>query len=204
MTRTLRDEIARRAGKARLTITDGIIGRIFLPVIPRKVRPNAVTFFRFFCIPFVIYFLVTENYAWGTAVFAVAALSDAVDGAMARIRHQITTAGKFYDPLADKLLIGSAAVILISRSVNVILAAIIIALEVIVIGTAWHKKVTRPKANIQAKLPGKIKMVLQCVGVLLILLSLLTRLPYLLAAAQVTLWMAVGFAIMSAFSYNSI
>ncbi len=199
-----KDELKNRIGKSKLTFTDKVIGRSILNAIPRKIRPNTVTFFRLCCIPFVIYFFLTYDYFWGSIIFIAAALSDALDGAMARIRHQITTVGKFYDPLADKLLIGSAAVILLTRCVNIWLALVIIFLEVIIITAAIYKKITHPKANIQAKLPGKIKMVLQCVGVILLLFFILFKIGLLLLLAEIILWVAVAFALASIFSYNSI
>lgn len=198
------NELENRKGKAYITFFDRLIAKTVLPFVPRTLRPNAVTIFRFVCIPFVIYFLLNEQYLWGTIVFTIAALSDALDGAMARVRHQITGEGKFLDPVADKLLIGSAAFILISRYISWSVTILIILLELMIISIALFKKYTMKKVVIQAKTSGKIKMVLQCVGVILLLLFILTKLPILLLISEIILWAAVGFAVVSMFAYNSI
>ncbi|MEI7513143.1 MAG: CDP-alcohol phosphatidyltransferase family protein [bacterium] len=198
------NELENRKGRAKINFFDRLIANTVLPFVPRTVRPNAVTVFRFICIPFVIYFFLTESYLWGTIIFVLAAFSDALDGAMARVRHQITSDGKFFDPLADKLLIGSASIILISRYISWQLALLIILLELMIISIALYKKRTMKHVVIQAKLSGKIKMVLQCAGIILLLFFILTKMPILLTISTITLWLAIGFAVISMFAYNSI
>jgi cardiolipin synthase len=56
-----------------------------------------------FLIPF-IYFLRQENYGWAFAILVLAGLTDAADGAMARLLHQRTVLGAYLDPAADKVL----------------------------------------------------------------------------------------------------
>jgi CDP-diacylglycerol--glycerol-3-phosphate 3-phosphatidyltransferase len=198
------NELEHRKGKAKINFFDWLIAKTVLPFVPRTVRPNAITVFRFICIPFVIYFFLTESYLWGTIIFILAALSDALDGAMARVRHQITGDGKFFDPVADKLLIGSASFILISRYISWQLALLIILLEIMIVSIALYKKRTMKHVVIQAKLSGKVKMVLQCVGIILLLFFILTKMPILLTLSTITLWLAIGFAVVSMFAYNSI
>src|SRR3989338_2865390 len=106
----------------QLTLTDKILKRTLLPFIPRYVTPNSVTWFRFVSIPFVGYLLVQEQYFPGLILFFISSFSDAVDGALARTRDQVTEWGKTYDPFADKLLIGTAVFILVSRFLNAYLA----------------------------------------------------------------------------------
>jgi CDP-diacylglycerol--glycerol-3-phosphate 3-phosphatidyltransferase len=198
------NELENRKGKARITIFDEIIAKTILPFIPKSLKPNVVSVFRLVCIPFVIYFLLNEQYLWGIIIFTVAALSDALDGAMARVRHQITGDGKLLDPIADKLLVGSTAVILISQYISWALAVLVVLLELMIVSIALFKKYTMKNVVIQAKFSGKIKMVLQCVGIVLLLLFILTKLPVLLLISEITLWTAIGFAVVSMFAYNSI
>src|SRR5690349_9005018 len=103
---------------SKLTFFDQILARTLLPFIPHSVKPNAVTVFRFITLPFVLYLLFVENYKWGLILFALSAFSDAVDGALARTRGQITEWGKTFDPLADKLLISISVIILVSKFIN--------------------------------------------------------------------------------------
>src|SRR3990167_8051028 len=123
------------------TVTDRFLGWIWLPVIPGRVTPNQITPFRFGTIPFVIYLLAVGEFCWGLLLFIVSAFSDAVDGALARVRGPITAWGKMYDPLADKLLIGSVAALVVSRLLSPWLALTIILFEVAIIAT--DRKSTR-------------------------------------------------------------
>ena len=65
-----------------------------LRAFPRRVTPNQVTMFRFIATPIVLYLLVVGYYGWGLAAFLIAACSDAIDGALARTRNQVTDWGK--------------------------------------------------------------------------------------------------------------
>ena len=72
---------------------------------------NKLTIFRIFLIPvFLVFIAVKIPYGTeiATALFIIAALTDKLDGYIARSRNQITNFGKFMDPLADKLLVTAA------------------------------------------------------------------------------------------------
>src|SRR3954466_14932675 len=78
--------------------------------------PNALTVLRILLVPVLVVALVDETSSdWLAAgVFAAASLTDAIDGYIARTRKQVTTFGKLMDPVADKLLIIAALVVLLS------------------------------------------------------------------------------------------
>ncbi len=183
------------------TIFDKIQAKTILPLVPQGVSPNSVTGFRFAMIPFVIYFLYTELYAWGIALFIIAAYSDALDGALARTRNQVTDWGKMYDPLADKLLIGSVAAIIVSKYLGHALAFAIIGLELIIIAVSFYRKKYHG-VEIRAKIPGKIKMILQSLGVFLILCYIISGTSILLPIAAYTLYVALVFAVISLIVYS--
>ncbi|MCM1307689.1 MAG: CDP-diacylglycerol--glycerol-3-phosphate 3-phosphatidyltransferase [Butyrivibrio sp.] len=77
--------------------------------------PNKLTMLRVILIPFFVFFLLTD-YAGGAGkwialgIFALASLTDMLDGQIARRRNLITNFGKFMDPIADKLLVCSALI----------------------------------------------------------------------------------------------
>lgn len=183
------------------TIFDKILAVIILPFIPKSVSPNNITAFRFATIPFVIYFLVVGDFKWGIILFAISAFSDAVDGALARTRNQVTDWGKMYDPLADKLLIGSVAAIVVSKYLGHALAFGIIFLELMIMTVAFYRKKYRG-VEIKAKLAGKIKMILQSVGVFLVLAFIVFQNPFLLDVAQYFLYPSIFFAILSFIVYS--
>jgi len=82
--------------KVKVGIKDRAISFIFEPLIPIYVVPNHITVFRFVSVPFVTFLLFYEYYATGFALFAVLAFSDALDGAIARTRGQVTDWGKLF------------------------------------------------------------------------------------------------------------
>ncbi len=66
--------------------------------------PNWITFGRIACIPFVVYMLLTAQAFYALAFFGIAAISDALDGFIARYTKSRSKLGAYLDPLADKLL----------------------------------------------------------------------------------------------------
>ncbi|MGH7164407.1 MAG: CDP-alcohol phosphatidyltransferase family protein, partial [Nitrospiraceae bacterium] len=67
--------------------------------------PNSLTVLRILLIPVFVDFLIYERYGYALFVLAVAALTDGLDGTIARVANQRTRLGAYLDPLADKLLL---------------------------------------------------------------------------------------------------
>ena len=170
--------------------------------MPARITPNEVTIFRFVAIPFVLYFLLIENYTVASVIFIIAAYSDAVDGAMARTSNRITDWGTLYDPLADKLLIGITSAILVSQFVSVFLAASIVIIELTLILNAIYYK--RYKAPLSARFPGKAKMVCQSVGLIFLFIFIITQHHFWLVISTYTLIFALIFAFVSLLVYRSV
>lgn len=185
----------------KLHFFDYILKATILPFIPRSVSPNNVTAFRFTTIPLVVYFLVVGDFKWGIVLFAISALSDGVDGALARTRNQITEWGKMYDPLADKLLIGTVVALVVSQILGHVLALVIIGLELLIIASAFYRKKFHGR-EISAKTSGKIKMVFQSVGVFLLLVAASSNSLLLAEISRWLLYAGVSFAILSIVEYS--
>lgn len=81
--------------------------------------PNKLSVLRICLIPvFVLLFFLTAlpyNYVWAAAVFAIAAVTDFLDGRIARKRGLVTNLGKFLDPIADKVLVSTAFVLMLTE-----------------------------------------------------------------------------------------
>ncbi len=186
---------------AHVTIIDRILDVLLLWIFPESVRPNWITLFRFISIPFIIYLIFSGHNTFGLVLFVISAFSDAVDGAIARTRNKITDWGIVFDPLADKLLIVSVGGILIYKFLNPYLAGVIAFFEIVLIASAYY----RFKGEIvPAKIVGKLKMILQSVGVGFIFLFLATGNPIDLVFANWILYLAVFFAFLSTIVYRSI
>ena len=180
---------------------DKVLNVLILRFIPHTVHPNHVTWLRILLTPVVLFFIITERYGIGIPLFLFTAFTDAIDGALARTRNQITRRGIMLDPLADKLLIGSVLVVLAFRYVNIYVAVAVIAAELLIIISAiayrWHR---RRRGIPPANWWGKTKMLLQVFAVFLVLLGLLIEFPFLIEVASFVFGGAVVFALMSLFT----
>ena len=184
----------------KLVWYDKPIAKTFLKLFPKRILPNHITVFRFMATPVVAVLVLYEQYYIGLIAFLIVAFTDALDGAMARTRNQITEWGKIYDPLADKILIGSMVFIIVLRYIDFWTAMIIIGLEFVIILTAWIRM--KKGIKIQANVWGKIKMNLQVAGVVILLLSIVFNWAALLPFASGVLYLAIAFAIVSLLTYG--
>lgn len=182
---------------------DKILDKTILRLIPSAIAPNYVTTFRYLSIPVILYLLLSGYHGWSVILFSISAFSDAVDGSLARTRNKITDWGKLHDPLADKLLIGSVGAVAVTVFLSFYLIAVIIIIELFLILNALIK-IRKGEHTITALLPGKIKMILQSVGVGLVLLFLVLPLPWILSLAAGLLYLSIFFALISLIVYSSI
>lgn len=89
-------------------------------LIPDIITPNRITYARIALIPvFVLFFYLTAipvNFYIAAVIFAVASLTDLADGKIARKYHMVSNMGKFLDPIADKVLVSTAFILLLTKS----------------------------------------------------------------------------------------
>lgn len=162
--------------------------------------PNKITLFRLFLIPiFVGLFFIGENgYIWSGIIFIIASFTDFIDGYIARKFNETTNLGAFLDPVADKILVFAALILLAESGIipswTVIL---IIGRETLINGfrlIAIEKGVV-----ISASYLGKLKTVTQMVSLVLLLFA-----PALLAFQVIGLvvyWIAVIATLISGIEY---
>lgn len=133
---------------------------------------NTVTVLRMLLIPVVVVFLVVEipyGYVVAVAVFIVAAVTDKLDGYLARSRDAVTTFGQFVDPLADKLLIAAPLVALVGMErLPAWVAMVIIAREFAV--SALRIVGLAQGVSIPADRYGKVKTFFQIAAVVSLML----------------------------------
>lgn len=138
--------------------------------------PNKITLARICLIPVFLIVLMCgkcfdlPNYGiWAAVVFAVASLTDGIDGHIARSRGLVTDFGKFADPLADKLLVSTALICFVQLHwMPAYMAVIIVAREFIVTGL---RTIAASKGIVMAAImTGKIKTTIQIIAILLTML----------------------------------
>ncbi|MCI0502060.1 MAG: CDP-diacylglycerol--glycerol-3-phosphate 3-phosphatidyltransferase [Fusobacteria bacterium] len=162
--------------------------------------PTKITVFRLLLIPvFIItYYIQDTGYLISGAIFILASLTDLLDGYLARKRNETTNLGAFLDPVADKVLVTSALVLLavagIVPSWSVIL---IIGREILINGfrlIAIEKGIV-----ISASYLGKIKTTTQLLSIIILIFSPISS--WLLLAGIIIYWIAVITTVLSGFEY---
>jgi CDP-diacylglycerol--glycerol-3-phosphate 3-phosphatidyltransferase len=157
--------------------------------------PNVLTVLRILLIPVLVAALVQEIWAsdaLAAAVFAVASLTDALDGWLARRQKSVSTFGKLMDPLADKLLVTAALVSLVSlQRLSAWVAMVIIAREFAV--TGLRQLALEQGQVVAASVWGKLKTGLQVAMVLVLIIVDERPLPvHLLVYATVVVTVLSG------------
>ncbi len=180
---------------------DRLMQKMVLRFLPGSITPNQVTIFRIAMTPVVFFLILYDLYALGALVFLITAFTDAIDGSLARTKNKITKFGMMFDPLADKLLIGSMVILLVFRYFNFWLGMVILGIEIVFIMTALFSGYRLKKIRM-ANGWGKIKMLLQVLAVFMTLIALLLDFPQLLTLATWIFGLAIGFALLSLFSHG--
>lgn len=158
---------------------------------------NLVTMARIVLVPFFAWALLTEGggtVMWrlvATGIFLVAALSDRVDGHIARSRNLITDLGKLLDPIADKALVGTA-LILLWVPLGELPWWVPVVVLVRELGITVMRMVLKKYVVLPASKGGKLKTALQVAAITLFLLPL----AHLPAAVLVIAWVVLAAAIL--------
>lgn len=167
---------------------------------------NKLTLFRVVLVPVFMVLLLIDTFTCQMAalgVFVLASLTDMLDGQIARKRNQITTFGKFMDPLADKVLTTAAFVIFLEKGIiNSWALMLILAREFMVAGIRLCA-VGEGKV-IAASFWGKFKTVSQMVAIIASILILnLTIVPSAAARmiSAVLIWISIIFTVISGIEY---
>jgi CDP-diacylglycerol--glycerol-3-phosphate 3-phosphatidyltransferase len=141
--------------------------------------PNSLTLLRIFIVPLLVVVLLTpfsENWfgvprhILGVAIFLAAALTDYLDGKIARRRDQVTRLGQLLDPIADKLLISAALISLVENQLAPAWAVVIIVGREFAV-TGLRSIAAVDGVVISASKMGKFKMLAQVVTVALLIVS---------------------------------
>ena len=165
--------------------------------------PNILTVFRIFLVPVIVVILLSgmaDKNLISFGIFLLAALTDMVDGIWARWKHQVTIFGQLFDPVADKLLITSVLICLVSLNrVPAWMAIVLIGRDIAV--TGFRAVASARGLNIVASPFGKAKMQAQVYTIALLLLGQAV-LGKFYVIAEIGLWLSVVVAMISALEYG--
>jgi cardiolipin synthase len=132
--------------------------------------PNLLTLLRIILVPIVVIFLIQGSFGKATIVFVAAALTDALDGFLARILGQQTALGAYLDPIADKaLLAGSFVTLSVLHVIPGWLAVIVISRDLIILLGISILSLMSIEVKIRPTTVSKVTTAMQLVTVLMVL-----------------------------------
>lgn len=179
---------------------DACIDGEYLVASPLLNIPNILTLLRVALIP-VLVVLAYLPYDWrftvAALVFLLAAITDWFDGYLARKLDQTSAFGRFLDPVADKLMVAAALVILVQwhheRALVVISAIVIVSREITISALREWMAELGKRASVAVSFMGKLKTTMQMTAITVQLfnhetLNLFLGFPLLIVAAVLTLW----------------
>lgn len=156
---------------------------------------NSLTLLRIILTPVCVVFLflpIPHKELYAAGVFILAAITDGLDGYVARARKETSAFGKSFDPLADKILIGAALLSLYTLGkVPLWIILVILGREILI--TVLRSMAQRKGLAIAASIWGKIKTVTQISAIIGLILGI--------PGATIILWAAVFFTVFSALDY---
>ncbi len=165
--------------------------------------PNILTLMRIVLIPvFVIFFaLGIPNWnIWAAIIFIAAAITDWLDGYLARKFDQVSNFGKLWDPVADKLLVLAALLVLMAwGKIGYLIVLVLVAREFIISGL--RASAAAKGVVIAADKSGKLKTVVQFVAIILLLLEGWPFVGSPVDIGQVLIWVSVALSIYSCIEY---
>ena len=182
--------------------------------------PNKLTLFRIILVPIMVlvwlfpyqYFSISFiSFEFGSInisllnlivlfIFVLASFTDYLDGRIARKKNMITTFGKFFDPIADKLLVNSTLIILgIKGMIPAVCVIIMVCRDLIVDGCRMIA--SQKGVVIAAGLLGKTKTVLQMSAIIVVRLNNFPFEMWSLPINEILIWFASFVSIVSGYSY---
>lgn len=164
---------------------------------------NKITLFRVFLVPvfvLIIYLDIPYNNIIAAFIFIIAAITDTLDGYIARSRNLVTNFGKFVDPLADKILVAAAFICLVEiGKVPAWAVVVVISREFII--TGYRILAASEGVTIAASSLGKFKTIFQLIAIPLLLVD---NYPFSISGIpidMILLYISVFFTIISGFDY---
>jgi CDP-diacylglycerol---glycerol-3-phosphate 3-phosphatidyltransferase len=141
--------------------------------------PNYLTLARILVVPLIVVVLLTpvadqwfgiSGYAFAIGLFLAASLTDILDGHLARRRNQVSNLGKLLDPIADKLLVSAALIVLVEKHLAPAWSVVVILGREFIV-TGLRSVAAADGIVIQAQTSGKIKMWAQCIAIVALLVA---------------------------------
>jgi cardiolipin synthase len=165
--------------------------------------PNQLTFLRLGFLPFFIISILYGNYGIALAILIIAALTDGLDGLLARSLNQKTALGAYLDPIADKLLLSSSFVVLaLNGKIRWWLATLVLSRDVLLLTSAAVILVVAGYRPFPPSIYGKLTTAMQILLVFSVVLLAVTDWPWLQFVRMSLGYLVAGFTVFSGFHYS--
>ena len=165
--------------------------------------PNQLTFLRLGFLPFFIISIHYRRYDVALAVLIVAALTDGLDGILARSLNQKTALGAYLDPIADKLLLSSSFVVLaLNRKISWWLATLVLSRDVLLLTSAAVILVVIGYRPFPPSIYGKLTTALQILLVFAVVLLAVADWHWLLVFRTILGYLVAVLTVFSGFHYS--
>lgn len=170
---------------------------------------NKLTVFRIILVPFFVLFMLCTSIPysalWSLIIFAVASYTDHLDGKLARERNMVTDFGKFLDPMADKILVLSAMVCMVTNGLcHPVVLIVVLAREFLV--SSLRLVAASQNVVIAADKSGKIKTATQMLSIVAVLMLLSmnqlfgTEIP-VMPISNILMWICAALTVYSGTEY---
>jgi len=165
--------------------------------------PNQITFLRLGFLPFFIISIYYDYYGWALAVLIVAALTDGLDGLLARRLNQKTPLGAYLDPIADKLLLSSSFFMLgLKGKIVWWVVILVLGRDVLILTAAAVILLVAGYRPFPPSIYGKLTTTVQVLLVFLVVLSTVLSHPALDFVREVFIYLVAGFTVFSGLHYS--
>ncbi len=162
--------------------------------------PTKLTVLRLLLVPLFMYLLLNNYYLGAFVIFIMAALTDFLDGYLARKWNQITDLGKLLDPLADKILVISALIIFVEMKILPSWSVVIIVSRELFV-SIMRAVLAAKGVVVAAGKTGKAKTVTQMIAVILLMFILASGQDQLMTVALVIYYISVVLTVTSGAEY---
>jgi cardiolipin synthase len=168
---------------------------------------NQLTLLRLSLVPAFVIFVLYDRLGWALAAFVTAGITDGLDGLIARWTNQRTALGAFLDPMADKLLLVSAFVVLslpgigLANRIPIWLTVLVISRDIGIVVTVAIVSLTLGPRTFPPSIYGKVATAIYIVTIAVVLLfNFLERHSMVV---DVAIWVSLAITLVSGFHYTA-
>jgi cardiolipin synthase (CMP-forming) len=165
--------------------------------------PNQLTLLRLGFLPLFVILIFYRHYTWALAILILAALTDSMDGLLARSLNQKSRLGAYLDPIADKLLLSSSFVVLaLNGQIRWWLTILVLGRDVLILTTAVVILLATGYRSFPPSIYGKLTTTLQIILVFTVLTAALFHPPAFVLARRLLAYIVAAFTVFSGFHYS--